>query len=504
MPCVVGIDFGATNVCVAVARKDGTVEVVANDLGDFVTPACVSFNELESVVGGPAKQQLVRNSENTATGMKRLIGRKYADLSDADKKQANCKVVNKDGKPHYSVTFKEENATFTPEQLTTMLLEKVKETAEHFAGDSVFECVISVPATFTQEQKAALKQAAFDAKLSVLRFINEPTATCLQYGIGQKDGDRKRDIHVLVYDLGATHLTVNVLLVRDGLYQIVATETVADFGGISFDTRLMQYFAMEFMKKSKLDIRTSPRAIAKLRLECERITNVLTTANSTMAAIDSLMEGMDLHASMDRERFETLCEPIFQKAFEPIAAAIKKSEFSMDDIDYVIMTGGAAKVPKLQTLMHEYFQDVDAHIDYQYPTDQAVAMGAAQQASLLFGHSHSESNSEYDQTHVLAHSIGFEDSYGNFKTLLGANTALPTRKHLTFSMPKDQNDFLLRLFEGAQNEKKCTGCTLVAEIAARDVADKALQLTLYVREDSSVHVTLMNTENGERVFDERF
>eukprot|EP01134_Creolimax_fragrantissima_P001150 CFRG1150T1 len=499
MPSVVGIDFGTTNVCVAVARKDGTVEVVANDLGDRVTPAIVSFNDLEHVVGGPAKQQLIRNSKNTAACMKRMLGKSFSELTDADKKRFNCNVVDKDGVPHYSVEFQEKPCEFSAQALTTMLLEKVRETAEHFAGDTVDECVVSVPASYTDVQKEALASACAEAKLNVSRFINEPTAACLQYGIGQNDDARKRDVHVLVYDFGATALSVNVLMVRDGLYQIVATETNPEMGGTAFDTRLMQYFAMEFMKKSKLDIRTSPRAIAKLRLECERITNVLTTSSKTMAAIDSLMEGVDLHASMDRERFETLCEPLFQQALAPIEIALKKSGFSMEEIDYVIMTGGASQIPRLQTLMHEYFQDVDAKIDYSHATDEAVAMGAARQAALLHGHTHTEMNREYDQTHVLTKSIGIEDARGNFVSLIGVNTALPTRKHMTIKVPAEQKSLLIRLFEG--DSKKVVDCTLIAELAATNVAGQTLQLTLYLREDASLHVTVINSESGDRILD---
>jgi len=301
MPKAIGIDLGTTYSCVGVWQND-RVEIIANDQGNRTTPSYVAFSDTERLIGDAAKNQVAMNPTNTVFDAKRLIGRKYQDPEvQSDLKHFSFKVIESSGKPLIQVEFRGDVKKFTPEEISSMVLLKMKETAEAYLGESVNDAVVTVPAYFNDSQRQATKDAGVIAGLHVLRIINEPTAAAIAYGLDKKVTEER---NVLIFELGGGTFDVSILSIEQGIFEVKATAGDTHLGGEDFDNRMVGHFVEEFKRKHKRDMSNSARALRRLRTACERAKRTLSSAAQTSIEIDSLFEGIDFYTSITRARFE--------------------------------------------------------------------------------------------------------------------------------------------------------------------------------------------------------
>merc|ERR1711967_25631 len=347
----VGIDLGTTYSCVGIWQND-RVEIIANDQGNRTTPSYVAFTDTERLIGDAAKNQVAMNPTNSVFDAKRLIGRKFNDpVVQSDMKHWPFKVVPKDGdKPHIQVQFKGEEKIFSPEEISSMVLTKMKETGEAFTGKTVKDVVVTVPAYFNDSQRQATKDAGTIAGLNVMRIINEPTAAAIAYGLDKKSAGER---NILIFDLGGGTFDASLLTIDDGIFEVNATAGDTHLGGEDFDNRLVNHFTQEFKRKHKKDMTGNPRAMRRLRTACERAKRQLSSAASANIEIDSLFEGVDFYSSITRARFEDLCAALFRGTLEPVEKVLRDSKMSKSEIDEIVMVGGSTRIPKVQQLVSE-------------------------------------------------------------------------------------------------------------------------------------------------------
>ena len=370
----IGIDLGTTYSCVAVWQND-RVEIIANDQGNRTTPSYVGFTDSERLIGDAAKNQAAMNPTNTVFDAKRLIGRRFSDKQvQSDLKSLSYKVIGKDDKPVINVKFKQEDKEFQPEEISAMVLTKMKEVAESYLGKDVKNAVVTVPAYFNDAQRAATKDAGTIAGLNIIRIINEPTAAAIAYGL-DKMTDKEQKI--LIFDLGGGTFDVSILAIEEGIFEVKATAGDTHLGGEDFDTRLVHHFVQEFKRKNKHDITDNARALRRLRTACERAKRTLSSATQTTLEIDSLYEGIDFYSSLTRARFEELCMDYFRKTMEPVEKVLKDSKLSKNEINEVVLVGGSTRIPKIQQLLTEFFNGKE--LSKAINPDEAVAYGAAVQ-----------------------------------------------------------------------------------------------------------------------------
>ncbi|WYZ36601.1 hypothetical protein EsH8_II_000107 [Colletotrichum jinshuiense] len=446
----VGIDLGTTYSCVAYYSND-KIEIIANDQGNRTTPSFVGFTDTERLIGDAAKNQVAMNPHNTVFDAKRLIGRKFSDSEvQADMKHFPFKVIDKNSKPHIEVEFKGETKTFTPEEISAMVLVKMRETAESFLGGQVNNAVVTVPAYFNDSQRQATKDAGLIAGLNVLRIINEPTAAAIAYGLDKKaEGER----NVLIFDLGGGTFDVSLLTIEEGIFEVKSTAGDTHLGGEDFDNRLVNHFVTEFKRKHKKDLSTNARALRRLRTACERAKRTLSSSAQTSIEIDSLFEGIDFYTSITRARFEELCQDLFRSTIQPVDRVLTDAKIDKSQVHEIVLVGGSTRIPRIQKLISDYFNGKEPNKSIN--PDEAVAYGAAVQAAILSGDTSSKSTNEILLLDVAPLSLGIETAGGMMTKLIPRNTTIPTKKSEVFSTFSDnQPGVLIQVYEGERQRTK--------------------------------------------------
>jgi endoplasmic reticulum chaperone BiP len=439
---VIGIDLGTTYSCVGIF-KNGRVEIIPNELGNRITPSYVAFTDDEKLVGEAAKNQASLNPLRTIYVVKRLVGRKFEDKEvQRDMKYVPYKIVSRQGKPYVSVDTKDGERVLSPEEVSAMVLTKMKNVAEAYLGREVEHAVVTVPAYFNDAQRQATKDAGMIAGLNVLRIINEPTAAAIAYGMDKKSGEK----NIIVFDLGGGTFDVSLLTIDNGVFEVVATAGDTHLGGEDFDQKLTEHFVKIFKKKNNVDLRKDPRAFQKLKGEVEKAKRDLSSVHQVKITIEGIAEGIDFQETITRAKFEELCADLFKKTLKPVEQVLEDADMKKSELDEIVLVGGSTRIPKVQQLLKDFFNGKEPNRGIN--PDEAVAYGAAVQGGILGGEQ-SEETKDILLIDVTPLTLGIETVGGVMTKVIPRGTVIPAKKSQVFTTYQDQQTTVsISVFEG--------------------------------------------------------